>query len=63
MIFRFKFTNPNTGKVIRTRLAYDRKNPGNLYFTGQGFGISMNPEQSIELANRIADLLEDPAKP
>lgn len=62
MNFRFTFVNPS-GKKTRARIAHDLKTPGNLYFTGQGFGISMTPDQSIELANRIADLLEDPAKP
>ena len=51
---RVSGTGTFTAKITR-----DRKNPNMLFFATHGFVACLTRQQAIDMANHLADLLED----
>lgn len=51
---RVSGTGTFTAKITR-----DRKRPGMLFFAAHGFVACLTRQQAIDMANHLADLLED----
>ena len=54
-----ELTRVSGGGTFTAKLTHDRKDPNMLFFSAHGFVACLTQQQAIDMANHLADLLED----